>query len=149
LHATTADILSNVIDSSEHHAPRVLVVDDEESIRRFAERVLSDAGYEVVVAPDGPEALRIVDAQRPFDVFVVDVLMPHMSGDELARHLRQRDSDVKVLYFTGYSDQLFKDKVTLWEHEAFVDKPLSGTGLLEAVSLLLFGHIHGPHATTR
>jgi two-component system cell cycle sensor histidine kinase/response regulator CckA len=75
---------------------------------------------------------------------VVDVLMPHMSGDELARQLRQRDPDVKVLYFTGYSDQLFKEKITLWEHEAFVDKPLSGTGLMEAVSLLLFGHTHGP-----
>ena len=109
--------MARMTDASQQPAPRVLVVDDEESVRRFAERVLAGAGYEVVVAPDGPEALRIVDAQRPFDVFVVDVLMPHMSGDELSRQLRQRDPDLKVLYFTGYSDRLFKDKVTLWEHE--------------------------------
>jgi len=124
---------------------RVLVVDDEESIRGFAERALRGAGYEVVVAPDGPEALWLVEAQpRPFDLFVVDVLMPQMCGDELGRQLRQRDADVKVLYFTGYIDRLFEDRQTLWEHEAFIEKPVTVTGLLEAVSLLLFGHTHGP-----
>src|SRR6266849_9797496 len=114
----------------------VLVVDDEESIRRFAERILRDAGYEVVLAPDGPEALRVVDAQAvPFDVFVIDIMMPTMRGDELGRRLRQRDADARVLYFTGYIDRLFEHRKTLWEHEAFVDKPVNGTGLLEAVSL--------------
>ncbi len=133
-----------MVEASEHHPPRILVVDDEEPVRAFAERALVGAGYEVVVASDGPEALRIVEEQGPFDVFVVDVLMPQMRGDELARRLRQMDADVKVLYFTGYPDQLFKEKITLWEHEAFVEKPVSGTGLLEAVSLVLFGHTHGP-----
>jgi two-component system, cell cycle sensor histidine kinase and response regulator CckA len=135
-----------VAEVSEERMPRVLVVDDEESIRTFAERVLAGAGYDVVVASDGPEVLRLVEAQPPFDVFVVDVLMPQMSGDELARHLRQMDPDVRVLYFTGYSDRLFKEKMTLWEHEAFLDKPVSSTGLREAVSLLLFGHTDGPVA---
>ena len=135
-----------MVEASEHHAPRVLVVDDEESIRRFAERVLRDGGYEVVVASDGREALRIVEAQRPFDVFVVDMLMPQMRGDELARRIRQMDADAKVLYFTGYSDRLFEDRQTLWEHEAFIEKPVTTKGLLEAVSLLLFGHTDGPAA---
>jgi CheY-like chemotaxis protein len=97
----------------------------------------------VVVASDGPEALRIVKAQRPFDGFVVDEQMPQMRGDELGRQLRQMDPDVRVLYFTGYSDRLFEEKMRLWEHEAFIDKPVSGKGLLEAVSLLLFGHTSG------
>ena len=57
---------------------RVLVVDDDADILTFADLVLSNAGYEVVVAPGGPEALRIVEAQRRFDVFVIDVLMPQM-----------------------------------------------------------------------
>jgi response regulator RpfG family c-di-GMP phosphodiesterase len=52
---------------------RVLVVDDEESIRTFAGRILRDAGYEVAVASDGPEALRLVDAApRPFDLFMAN-----------------------------------------------------------------------------
>ena len=129
---------------------RVLVVDDEESIRRFAERTLVGAGYEVVLASDGPEALRLVEAQRrPFDLFVVDVVMPQMRGDELGRQLRQRDLDTKVLYFTGFSDRLFEDRKTLWEHEAFIEKPVTVKGLLEAVSLLLFGHTDGPAAGRR
>jgi two-component system, cell cycle sensor histidine kinase and response regulator CckA len=126
---------------------RVLVVDDELSIRTFAERALSGAGYEVVVASNGPEVLRLVEEQpRPFDLFVSDVMMPQMRGDELGRRLRQRDPDVKVLYLTGYSDRLFEERTVLWEHEAFLEKPVSVKGLLEAVSLLLFGHSHGPAA---
>lgn len=121
---------------------RVLVVDDEASIRSFAERVLRDGGYEVFVAPDGPAALTIVEQQGRFDLFVIDLLMPLMRGDELARQLRQADPDVKVLYFTGYSDRLFREKSTLWENEAFIEKPVTMDGLLEAVSLLLYGHTH-------
>ena len=130
--------------SDERRAPRVLVVDDEESIRIFSERALTGAGYEVSVASDGAEALSIVAEQAPFDVFVIDLVMPRMPGDELGRQLRQRDADVKVLYFTGYSDRLFKEKMMLWEDEAFIDKPVSVQGLLEAVSMSLFGHTRGP-----
>jgi two-component system cell cycle sensor histidine kinase/response regulator CckA len=72
--------------------------------------------------------------------------MPQMSGDELERQLRHANPDVKVLYFTGYSDQLFKEKLTLWEHEAFIEKLVTVKGLLEAVAMLLFGHTHGPAA---
>jgi two-component system cell cycle sensor histidine kinase/response regulator CckA len=122
----------------------VLVVDDEESVRTFAARALRDAGYEAVVAADGPEALRLVERQPPFDLFVLDLMMPGMTGDELARQLRGADPDVKVLYFTGYSDRLFRDKPTLWEHEAFLEKPVTMKALPEAVSLLLYGHTHGP-----
>ena len=119
---------------------RVLVVDDEPSVLAFAERVLGDAGYQVVVASDGLNALRVVDEQsQRFDLFVLDILMPQMRGDELGRLLRQRDPDAKVLYFTGYSDRLFEERQTLWEHEAFVEKPVTVRGLLEAVSQLLFG----------
>ena len=124
---------------------RVLVVDDEKSILAFAERALRGAGYEVLVASDGPEALGLVEAQpRPFDLFLVDVAMPQMRGDELGRRLRQQDPDVKVLYFTGFSERLFESRHALWEHEAFIEKPVTVNGLLEAVSLILFGHTNGP-----
>jgi len=125
-------------------ALQVLVVDDEEAVRSFADRVLRDAGYEVRVASDGPEALRVIKQQHPFNLCVIDLMMPEMSGDELARQIRRADPDVKVLYFTGYSDRLFSDRKALWEHEAFIEKPVTVKGLLEAVSLLLFGHTDGP-----
>lgn len=125
-------------------SPRVLVVDDDHAVRQFVERVLRDGGYEVVSAADGPEALGLIERERPFDGFVLDVMMPQMRGDELARQIRQRDPDAKVLYFTGFSDQLFKEKVRLWANEAFIDKPVTVNGLGEAVSLLLYGHTRGP-----
>lgn len=132
------------MDTADINRPmRVLVVDDEPSIRSFAVRVLQDAGYAVDEAADGYDALSIVDQEGPFDLFVIDVVMPHLPGDELARRLRQRDPDVNVLYFTGHCDRLFEERNVLWEHEAFVEKPLSAKGLLEAMSLLLFGHTRG------
>ena len=120
---------------------RILVVDDEESIRTYAERALTRAGYEVVLASDGHEALTIAATQGPFDLFVIDLLMPSMNGDEVARLLRSADPNVKVLYFTGYSEWLFKQAPTLSANEAFLEKPAGVEGLLEAVSLLLSGCI--------
>ncbi|MBZ5559747.1 MAG: response regulator [Acidobacteriia bacterium] len=118
-----------------------LVVDDEESVRRFVERTLREAGYQTAVASDGPEAMDVASKLTSFDILVTDVMMPKMTGDELARRLRQSEPGLKVLYLTGFSDRLFKEKVTLWQDEAFLDKPCSVKGLLEAVSLLLFGRV--------
>jgi two-component system, cell cycle sensor histidine kinase and response regulator CckA len=122
-------------------ALRVLIVDDEEPVRRFVQRVLSEAGHQTVLAIDGKDALEVAEKRGPFDLLLTDVSMPNMMGDELARRLRQAQPSLKVLYLTGFSEQLFKDKVTLWEDEAYLDKPCSVKGLLEAVSLLAFGRV--------
>jgi CheY-like chemotaxis protein len=123
---------------------RALIVDDEMSVRRFVERVLGEAGYETTTASDGPEAIETAATLDGFDVLVTDLMMPQMTGDELARRLRVGSPSLKVLYLTGFSDRLFKEKVTLWADEAFLDKPCSVKGLLEAVSLLLFGRVGPP-----
>lgn len=130
--------------SRERRAPRVLIVDDDESIRALIARMLRGGGYDAVVASDGNEALRIVDTRGPFDGYVIDMTMPQMSGAELARRLRLADPDAKVLYCTGYSDRLFEERGILWQNEAFIDKPVNLEALREAVSLLLFGHTRGP-----
>ena len=123
---------------------RALVVDDEELVRKFVERVLREAGYDTATASDGPEALDVAAGAETFDILVTDVMMPQMTGDELARQIRASTPEIKVLYLTGFSDRLFKEKVTLWADEAFLDKPSSVKGLLEAVSLLLFGRLELP-----
>jgi two-component system, cell cycle sensor histidine kinase and response regulator CckA len=125
-------------------AVRALVVDDEASVCKFVDRVLSEAGYATVTASDGRQALELVGKEPPFDIIVTDVMMPEMTGDELARRLRVEQPGLKVLYLTGFSDRLFKEKVTLWADEAFLDKPCSVKGLLQAVSLLLFGRVDAP-----
>jgi len=123
---------------------RALVVDDEELVIKFVERVLREAGYDTATASDGPEALDVAAGAETFDILVTDVMMPQMTGDELARQIRASTPEIKVLYLTGFSDRLFKEKVTLWADEAFLDKPSSVKGLLEAVSLLLFGRFELP-----
>ena len=126
---------------SSSQVARVLVVDDEPGIREFVERTLQLAGHQIVTAADGPRALALVESESPFDLLLTDLRMPGMTGDELARRIRQRQPEMKVLYLTGFSDQLFKEKGSMWEGEAFLDKPVSANGLLQAVSLLLFGAI--------
>ena len=120
---------------------RVLVVDDEPAVRSFVERVLRDAGYEITLASDGLEALAALQQLGPFDLLLTDQMMPQMTGDELARRARLENPDLKVLYLTGFSDSLFKAKTMLWTDEAFLDKPCSVDELIEAVSMLLFGHV--------
>src|SRR5437763_1879667 len=117
--------------------PRVLVVDDDVLARRYAQSVLEENGYTVVTATEGFEALRLIEQGSAFDLFMLDVVMPQMTGAELARHVRQANADAKILYVTGYSDQLFTDKGVLWEGEAFIEKPVTPEGLLQAVRLLL------------
>lgn len=118
---------------------RILIVDDEDAIRSFADRVLRDAGYETRVTVDGASALRLVEAGESFDLLLTDLHMPEMAGDELARRVRLLHPDLCVLYVTGFADRLFAARTTLWENEAFVEKPISIDGLREAVSLALFG----------
>ncbi len=119
--------------------PRVLIVDDEEPVRRFVSRVLIGAGMTTWCAADGAEALRIASAVGKLDLLLTDLMMPSMTGDELARRLRLTDPDLKILYLTGFSDRLFAERSALWEGEAFLDKPCTIKGLLEAVSLAARG----------
>jgi two-component system cell cycle sensor histidine kinase/response regulator CckA len=120
---------------------RVLVVDDEDSVRKFVGRVLQEAGHQTILAENGAAAVAAAEKEGVFDILVTDLMMPNMTGDELARRMRQKQPGLKVLYLTGYSDSLFKEKVTLWQDEAFLDKPCGVKGLLEAVSLLTIGKI--------
>jgi CheY-like chemotaxis protein len=101
--------LAQRLFQDELTAPRtILVIDDEEGVRKFVERVRQGAGYRVVIAPNGPEALRIAEAMSDLDLIVTDVMMPDMSGCELARRLRLQNPNRKVLYVTGYSDRIFE-----------------------------------------
>jgi CheY-like chemotaxis protein len=115
-----------------------LVVDDEEPVRRFVSTALERAGYQVTIGCDGPDALKIAETVPPFDLLVTDLLMPGMTGDELARQLRQRWPTLRVLYLTGHADRLFAQRLSLWDGEAFLDKPCQVKALLEAASLLMF-----------
>jgi two-component system, cell cycle sensor histidine kinase and response regulator CckA len=128
-------------------AVSILVVDDEEPVRDFVQRVLDEAGYGSSVAESGLAALRLVSETGAPDLLLTDLGMPGMRGDELAATMRRASPDLKVLYLTGYSDQLFTERKTLWENETYLDKPCSVKGLIEAVNMALYGRLESGAST--
>jgi CheY-like chemotaxis protein len=131
-----------------HLSARVLVVDDDLATCTLVSEILTGAGYTVITRTVPFDALDQVRSGCRFDLAIVDVVMPGMSGDALATALRAIDPDVKVLFVTGYSGALFQARPTLWEGEAFLEKPCSDTALLEAVSLLLTDRIGAPPSSS-
>lgn len=123
---------------------RVLVVDDEPPIRVLVNRVLRFAGYETALAANGLDALQLLETEPRFDLLLTDLVMPGLSGDDVASRACALYPELKVLYLTGYSDRLFRARAMLGTHEAFLEKPVTSGGLLEAVSLALFGSTRGP-----
>ena len=119
----------------------LLVVDDDRGVVHFMNRVLSGAGYKTQTASDGDEALSLIERGARFDLIVSDVRMLAMSGPEFVSRARRTQPYVKVLYVTAFNDELFSERQALWANEAFLDKPFSAKGLLESVSLLLFGTV--------
>jgi len=77
---------------------RVLAVDDDQGVRKFVGRVLRDAGYQVTLAADGPEALTLWQTAGPFDLLLADLKMPQMNGDEVARQHSDKFSQIFASY---------------------------------------------------
>ncbi|MEV4510141.1 ATP-binding protein [Dactylosporangium sp. NPDC049525] len=107
----------------------VLVVEDEPALARVITRILGNAGYHVMSAANGEEALT-ADEQRPCDVLLTDVIMPGMSGRRLAECLHERRPDLPVLYMSGYSNGLLGTTHILDEDIAFLEKPFTADQLL-------------------
>ena len=128
----------------ETPAAVILVVDDEEPIRNMARRILESDGYRVLEASNGADAITLLHDDTPLDLLMADLEMPELMGDEMARRLLAVRPDLKVLFVTGHVDRLFSEQPLLWEGEAFLEKPFTSTGLLEAVALLLYGTLTRP-----
>ncbi|MCC7386947.1 MAG: PAS domain S-box protein [Deltaproteobacteria bacterium] len=84
----------------------VLVVEDDDMVRRLTERILKNAGYHVLAAAGGDEAFRLCEGRKArVDLVVTDVVMPHMSGAELVERLRRMNPALKALFMSGYTDE--------------------------------------------
>jgi CheY-like chemotaxis protein len=116
----------------------ILLVEDEEAVRLFTERVLFDAGYHVLTAGDGEEALRIAEIFLDrIDLILTDVVMPRMSGRVMAETLCRRKPRLKVLYMSGYTDDAILRHGVLTAESAFLQKPFSAVGLSEKIHAVL------------
>jgi PAS domain S-box-containing protein len=109
---------------------RVLVVEDQEPVRRQACRILESHGYQVTDAAGGEEALA---AWQPVDVLVTDVVMPGMTGQELARIALDRNADLRVVYMSGHTEDVLVRNGARARNLAFVQKPFTRATLLRAV----------------
>jgi CheY-like chemotaxis protein len=122
-------------------APRrasVLVVEDDDAVRRFSVRSLERAGYQVLTAADGAEALRISDAHEgAFDVVVVDVVLPRVRGTEVALRLRARQPTARILFMSGYKTEPESLPRSAKGAAAFLQKPFTGAALADRVRTLV------------
>jgi two-component system, cell cycle sensor histidine kinase and response regulator CckA len=110
---------------------RVMLVEDEAGLRELASRIFQHAGYEVISATNGEEALEMALASKaPIDLLVTDIVMPKMGGFELVERLTQALPNLKVLFVTGHSDEAVKLRSPIRGYE-ILKKPFSPRELLE------------------
>ena len=111
---------------------KVLIVDDEKQVRTITELMLTQFGFEVLSASDGPEALELLDSRSSeVGLVLMDLSMPKMSGEETFQRMRQSRSDVRVVFISGYDESEIKgsrDGVV-----GFLKKPFELERLLSTV----------------
>jgi CheY-like chemotaxis protein len=116
----------------------VLLVEDQESVRRLLRDYLVDSGCSVLEATNGEEAIRIADGHYGvIDLLITDVMMPRASGFAVARALAKRRAGIKVMFISGYAEELEKGIENVPAGACFLPKPFSRLDLLKNVSDLL------------
>jgi CheY-like chemotaxis protein len=116
----------------------ILLVEDDDQVRRLVSRILEKHGYHVLDASTPREALRLANqrAQR-LHLLITDVVMPQMNGRELAERVRALRPDVEILYMSGYSEHLLDKNGVLEAGLNFLPKPITPAALTQAVRALL------------
>ncbi len=116
----------------------VLVVEDEPAVRDITERILQRAGYRVLAAADGHQALQLLEREPfEFDLLLTDVIMPRLSGPELAARLGAHNPELRVLYMSGYTDDAIAHHGVLDGETQLISKPFSAEELIDKVRTVL------------
>jgi CheY-like chemotaxis protein len=109
-----------------------MVVEDDSGVRRFACRVLEAAGFRILAAPDGPTAVA-TSTDGPVDLLLTDMVMPTMSGREVANRLTAAQPGLRVLFMSGHTDKGIVHSGILDSGIDFLAKPFTAEALLAAV----------------
>jgi CheY-like chemotaxis protein len=148
---TTFKILFPAASAAEHEATapaetpsegrgeeRILLVEDEQAVRKFVRAMLEKQGYTVLEAGTPEEALRIAaDRSVEFDAVLTDVIMPRLNGPELAERISDMRPEVRVLYMSGYTDRAVRLEDRLGGEANFIQKPFTPAGLGQKLRQLL------------
>jgi len=107
---------------------KLLVIDDDESIRKVLTITLRDAGYQILAAEDGAKGLEIFAEEKP-DIILCDLRMPGMDGISVLKEMKARDPDKEVIVITAYADMDLAVKALQLKASDFITKPISTPAL--------------------
>ena len=130
--AENASAESSSSKIAAQHSGAVLIVEDEEAVRDLAAEFMRSAGYKVLTAKDGRDAVAVAKGAGPIRVLLTDIVMPHMRGPELAAHLKASRKDLKIVYMSGYLE-FNKGNEDFLEGSYFLQKPFSRDSLVGKV----------------
>ncbi|WP_203472324.1 PAS domain S-box protein [Dissulfurispira thermophila] len=134
----TSYVTTERIDTIPSGTETLLVVEDNNDVRDFITTVLKNIGYNVLEARDGIEALIICNENKgEIDLIITDVVMPNMSGDKLASRVKDLYPKLKVLYMSGYADNIITEKGILKEGINYLQKPLTAVTLAQTIRKVL------------
>ena len=114
-----------------HEGATILLVEDDDLMRKLARQMLQDHGYAVIEAKDGASALAQLDGKKTVDLVLTDVVMRGMSGPDLALRLMQSHPEMKVVYMSGYTGELLAGDHGLANGITLLEKPFTRTVLLK------------------
>jgi two-component system, cell cycle response regulator CpdR len=115
---------------------RIILAEDDSSLRRFLARAIEKAGHEVIAVSDGAKALPLVEAGE-FDLLLTDIVMPEMDGIELAQRAQKVRPDVKVMFITGFAAVAMHEKLSAPASAKLLSKPFHLNDLVAQIEQLL------------
>jgi two-component system cell cycle response regulator CpdR len=115
---------------------RILLAEDDDSMRGFLKRALTKAGYDVVAFENGADALQRLK-EEPFTLLLTDIVMPRMDGIELARRASELDPELKIMFITGFAAVTLNMDVSAPKDARVLSKPFHLKDLVREVDRLL------------
>ena len=143
---TRRTLRPELVPADDSAAPTILVAEDEPAVRALVEHVLRTAGFTVIAAVDGREALDLARALPTIDLLLSDVMMPRLNGPDLAEALRDRWPDQRVLFMSGFTNDVLGDRGIISPDVELLTKPFVPDELLARVREMLaapIGHLNG------
>lgn len=116
---------------------RILVADDDADLRESVVDLLTDAGAEVASVPSGAELLARLGEGEPYDLVITDMLMPWLTGLQVASSVREAGLDVPVILITGANDASLDERVDSLERAVLLRKPFDAAQLQAAIAALV------------